>query len=514
MKKFISIIISLILAVGFLSNISVESEALINQPFKVTDGLFNQSKAYLDLGLSKLPDTEVVTVYTASANTDKFCNGVVMTEFKGKLYCQWQSSARDEDSADTWVAYSVSSDDGATWSEPFVLAPSIDNGYCSSGGWYVNDDAIVGYINVWPDDISPRGGYTYYTQSSDGVNWTEPAPVLMKDGSVLNGIFEQDPHVLDSGRIVSAAHFQKGLFINPVYTDDKSGVKGWVKSEYTNMSQSGSATTSREMEPSMFVNEDGNLVMIFRDQDSSYKVLASVSTDQGETWSDTVLTNMPDARQKQSAGNLPDGTAYIVGCPVNNKLRVPLVITLSADGKTFDTAYVLRLGTDAPYKVNYEGKAKRQGFHYPKSVVLGDYLYVSYAKNKESVEYVRIPLRSISLNTGITTTPTVAPTDSPVPTVMPTDTPVPTVIPTDTPVPTAVATDTPAPTLPEFTLGDVNADENINAQDALAVLKHAAKIQELNDVQMLAADVVKDDNINAQDALQILKKAAQIIESF
>lgn len=517
MKKLISIIISLVLSVGLLSHVSVASEALIEQPFKVVDNLFDQSKNDEDLGLNKIPGAEVVTVFTASDDTDKFCNGVVMTEFKGKLYCQWQSSAKNEDSSDTWVAYSVSSDDGATWSEPMVLAPSIDNGYCSSGGWYVNDDTIVAYINQWPDSVSPRGGYTYYTQSTDGVNWTAPAPVLMKDGSVLNGIFEQDPHILDSGRIVSAAHFQNGLFVNPVYTDDESGITGWVKAEYTNMPQSGSATTSREMEPSMFVNEDGNLVMIFRDQNSTYKVLASVSADQGESWSDAVLTNMPDSRQKQSAGNLPDGTAYIVGCPVNNKLRLPLAITLSTDGKTFDEAYVIGLGSEDPETIMYSGTAKRRGYHYPKSVVIGDYLYVSYAKNKEIVEYVRIPLSSISLNTSAQTAhPTVEPTAAPTvePTVAPTVEPTagPTVEPTATP--TVEPTNTPVATEPTYSLGDVNSDGKINAQDALLVLKHAAKIVELDEVQYLAANVIADESINAHDALQILKKAAQIIESF
>ena len=505
MKKILSLLISLTIILSvFLPEVNQCQNVLAaEQPFKVVSGLYNQNRSYEDLGLSKVPGMEVVTVYKASANTDKFCNGVVIAEFKGKLYCQWQSSAYDEDAADTWVAYSVSEDDGATWSEPMVLAPTIEDGYCSSGGWYVNEDAIVGYINVWPDDVSPRGGYTYYTKSDDGENWTEPAPVLMKDGSVLNGIFEQDPHVLESGRIVSAAHFQSGLFINPVYTDDKSGVTGWVKAEYKNMSQSSSATASREMEPSLFVNEDNELIMIFRDQNSSYKVLASVSKDNGESWSDTVLTNMPDSRQKQSAGNLPDGTAYIVSCPVNNKLRVPLTISLSKDGKTFDKAYVLGLGSEAPTNVIYAGKAKRQGYHYPKSTVIGDYLYVSYAKNKESVEYVRIPLTEISLNSGelVTATPEITPTITP------------TINPTEI-ISTLAPTEMPTPTVTEYVLGDVNADGNINASDALLVLKHAAKLEILSKLQCLSANVVTDDSIDAKDALQILKKAACIIEDF
>ena len=369
-----------------------------DQPFVVTDGLFDQSKVDTDLGLSRIEGAETVTVFTATDDTDHYCNGVVMTEFKGKLYTQWQSSAKDEDAEDTWVAYSVSDDNGATWSAPKVLVPTIGNGYCSSGGWFVSGDTLVSYINVWYSDTTPRGGFAYYVESTDGENWSEMKPVLMKDGTPMQGIIEQDPHVLASGRIINAAHFQPGLFAYPIYTDDPSGTKGWVKAQYTCMEQAAGATTSREMEPSLYVNEDGSIVMTFRDQKSSFVRLASISTDQGETWSKTVSTNMPDSRAKQSAGNLPDGTVYLVGCSVNNKNRWPLTITLSSDGKTFDTAYVLRTHDEFP-ELKYTGKAKRLGFHYPKSVVIGDYLYISYATSKEYVQYTRIPLAAISLNT-------------------------------------------------------------------------------------------------------------------
>ena len=369
-----------------------------DQPFVVTDGLFDQSKVDTDLGLSRIEGAETVTVFTATDDTDHYCNGVVMTEFKGKLYTQWQSSAKDEDAEDTWVAYSVSDDNGATWSAPKVLVPTINNGYCSSGGWFVSGDTLVSYINVWYSDTTPRGGFAYYVESTDGENWSEMKPVLMKDGTPMQGIIEQDPHVLASGRIINAAHFQPGLFAYPIYTDDPSGTKGWVKAQYTCMEQAAGATTSREMEPSLYVNEDGSIVMTFRDQKSSFVRLASISTDQGETWSKTVSTNMPDSRAKQSAGNLPDGTVYLVGCSVNNKNRWPLTITLSSDGKTFDTAYVLRTHDEFP-ELKYTGKAKRLGFHYPKSVVIGDYLYISYATSKEYVQYTRIPLAAISLNT-------------------------------------------------------------------------------------------------------------------
>ena len=92
--------------------------------------------------------------------------------------------------------------------------------------------------------------------------------------------------------------------------------------------------------------------------------------------------------------------------------------------------------------------------------------------------------------------------------------PIPTASPVPTIPPTALPTEHPEETEVPYILGDVNADGNINAQDALLVLKHAAKIEELDEVQQLAADVVADESINAKDALQILKKAAHIIDSF
>ena len=46
--------------------------------------------------------------------------------------------------------------------------------------------------------------------------------------------------------------------------------------------------------------------------------------------------------------------------------------------------------------LRFEGRYKRPGFHYPKSVIWKDYLYVGYATNKEDVELTRVPLSSLS----------------------------------------------------------------------------------------------------------------------
>ncbi|MBQ8927623.1 MAG: exo-alpha-sialidase [Oscillospiraceae bacterium] len=359
--------------------------------FTVADGLFDQSNTDT-LGLRVPEGLETVTVWRADDASDHYCNGVCLAAFGGKLYCQWQSSQTDEDSADTHVMYAVSSDGGRTWSDAKVLIQSIGDGYCTSGGWLSAGDRLIAYINFWDNGLSVRGGWTYYMTSEDGENWSSPQPVTMADGTPLNGVFEQDPHVLANGRIVNAAHFQDGLFVCPIYTDDPTGISGWRKGAFT---PSGSGTSSTEMEPSLFVQQDGTLVMIFRDQSSSYRKLCAYSRDNGVTWSRVQKTDMPDARTKQSAGNLSDGTAFLAGCPVENSLRSPLAVTLSADGRHFDRAYLLRSNESDP-ALMYEGKAKRLGFHYCKSLVYDGSLYVGYATNKEAVEISIVPEASLT----------------------------------------------------------------------------------------------------------------------
>lgn len=69
---------------------------------------------------------------------------------------------------------------------------------------------------------------------------------------------------------------------------------------------------------------------------------------------------------------------------------------------------------------------------------------------------------------------------------------------------------------PEITvkLGDVDQDENITATDALAVLKHAAKLQILEGDLLVAAEVTGEGTIDASDALEILKVAAKLRPEF
>lgn len=65
-----------------------------------------------------------------------------------------------------------------------------------------------------------------------------------------------------------------------------------------------------------------------------------------------------------------------------------------------------------------------------------------------------------------------------------------------------------------YTLGDVNMDGKIDAQDALKVLRYSVKIETLTETEQLAANVKKDQAVDSQDALKILRYSVKLITSW
>lgn len=331
---------------------------------------------------------ETIVVYAPGPDDDHYVNNAVLTRFKGRYWCMWQSSAKDEDSPDTHVCIS-SSRNGKKWSRPKTIAHCTDSTFATPGGWIVHNDTLTAFINVFKD--IKAGGRAFYITTGNGRKWSSQKPVLMADGTAMNGILEQDPHRIDESRIVGAAHFRPGLKARPIYTDDLSGHGGW-KIGRIRMEDKG--TQSRGLEPSLYLKPDGTIVMLFRDQASSFRKLSSESRDRGRTWSELYLSDLIDSRSKQSAGNLPDGRAYIVSNPTGSKDRTRLGIAFSTDGTDFSDYIILRDRDDLSVQQK-KGKYKTIGYSYPKTFIHEGYIYISYSENKEKIVITRMLIPEI-----------------------------------------------------------------------------------------------------------------------
>ena len=60
----------------------------------------------------------------------------------------------------------------------------------------------------------------------------------------------------------------------------------------------------------------------------------------------------------------------------------------------------------------------------------------------------------------------------------------------------------------------ITANEIEIAEDALLILRIAAKLQTPTEEQRIAGDVDKSGSVDANDALDVLKKAAKLIDVF
>ena len=376
-KPFILRVILLFAGVTVLASCSVKEKRLPH----VSGSLFDLSDTGC-LGLLQLEGSEKVVVYEGAG----YVNNVVITYFRERYYCMWQDSEQDEDSPDTRVLFSTSPD-GRHWERPSVLATPTDSTFVSPGGWINNETSLSAILNYICSSDRSKGGTAWFMRTVDGTEWSGIRPLLMSDGRPMAGILEQDPLRLPDGRTVGAAHLRPGLRVNPVYTDDPTGLTGWKEAAFPGGEGS-------PLEPSQYMAPDGRLVMLFRDQASSFMKLASVSDDGGESWSPTALTNIPDSRSKQCAGSLPDGRVFWVGNPTGNKSRRILALAISEDGYRFDKAFLLAGPEELPTR-RREGRYKTLGYNYPKAAVLGDDLWISLSQNKEDAIVFRIPLESL-----------------------------------------------------------------------------------------------------------------------
>lgn len=364
-------------------------EDAASSPLRTVDRLFDQ-RNLITLGLPVIP-AEHQVLYRATEDGFKFCHHPNLGVWNGRLYLMWSNGLTHEDHNGQRILYS-STVDGEHWSKPAVLAADHDGPgplACVAAGWHDAGETLVAYYTAIPEGkpgVDERNTLFYLT-TKDGRTWSEPQ-------KLAQGFFIEGPRRLPGGRLLMNGQWARRQ-PRLRYSDSADGINGWRDGAIREIEGVYSFP-----EPSWFVRPDNSVVMIFRTKSGDPWIYASESRDQGQTWSTPVKTNFPDATARAFAGNLPDGTAFIISNPAttpskthpNIGRRNPLTIALSDDGVVFDRAYAIRA---EPTSMRFPGKNKVHGWQYPAAIVWKDFLYVAYSINKEDEGVSRIKLSDL-----------------------------------------------------------------------------------------------------------------------
>lgn len=356
-------------------------------PVRAAEGLFDQSQSQT-LGLKTIKG-EHVPLYRATQGDFQFCHHANLVAFKGRLYAMWSNGRVHEDSNGQRVLI-CHSEDGLHWTKPEILVDDPDGKdgpmACVAAGFLVAGDKLIAYYTsiVHQKPIHPKNTL-YAVESIDAKTWGKPV-------RIAEGFFIDGPRRLKSGRLLLVGQFANKQ-PHLMFSDASDGLTGWTDGKIP------ASDIFSFPEPTWFTRRDGRVVILFRTRSGNFQLYASVSRDDGKTWSKPTETNFPDATARSFAGNLPDGTAFLINNPSQTPSsyptvgrRIPLTISLSNDGVTFNRAFVIRGETT---DMRYKGKSKLAGWQYPAALAWKGVLYVIYSINKEDVGLTRIPLDAL-----------------------------------------------------------------------------------------------------------------------
>lgn len=354
--------------------------------FRAADRLFDNGDLKT-LGLKTISGRHTM-LYRAPDDGYRFCHHPNLVVFRGRMYCMWSNGKVNEDDAGQRILYCHTAD-GKSWSPPKQLTDHRGGkGICVAAGWHVDGETLVAfYTTTGGSNFHPDTCLRAQT-SRDGQAWSESK-------RLASGFYIESPQKLAKGGLLMAGEQvgenRKTKRMKFLITDDASGLAGWREVKLPAISQ-GDRKNYGYTEPSFYHRPDGTLVASLRNY--SGFLYSTFSQDNGETWSPPTRTNYFDSTARTSAGNLPNGTAFLI----NNAMpkrgnRSLLTLGLSEDGVVFDRAWIVR---GEPTKMRHPGRSKANGWQYPHAISWKGSFFVAYSINKEDVAVTRISLEDLA----------------------------------------------------------------------------------------------------------------------
>ena len=264
----------------------------------------------------------------------------------GRLYVGWYSGGVREPHIDNFNLLVYSDDQGKSWSRPLLVIPSSRERLVHALDiqlWLSPDGRLYVYWvqnNVKPAIKNPDGSYVYPGYESDGYIFNDfthaewcvvcdapdaENPVFGEPRYVDRGFLRCKPLVTSGGRILNFNYDQTSEYYGYSYSDDNC--------ESFTHAYGGKKLPTPFDESMAYERRDGSIRMLART--SVGYAAESISYDDGISWTDGALTDIPNANTRLYVSRTPSGRVIMVGND-SSKSRCRMTVYLSDDdGKSW-----------------------------------------------------------------------------------------------------------------------------------------------------------------------------------
>ena len=309
------------------------------------------------------------------------CHASTIVETKSGLVAAWFGGTAERNPD---VCIYVARNENGKWTAPVAVADGVGFATNRLPTWnpalfQPKNGPLLLFYKVGPAPKSWWGMMA--TSSDDGKTWSPP--VRLPDG--ILGPIKNKPVQLANGDILcgSSTEGDGGWRVHFERTSDFG--KTWTATPPVNDSKKIGA-----IQPSILFLKDGTIAVIGRTHND--KIFQITSSDDGKTWDEMALTDLPNPDSGTDAVTLRDGRQLLVynhnvRTGSNNKGRSPLNVAISDDGKNWRAALVLENNPNAP-----------SGFAYPAVIQTSDGLvHITYTWERKLIKHVVIDPAKLKL---------------------------------------------------------------------------------------------------------------------
>ena len=284
----------------------------------------------------------------------------------GRIYAGWCTGGTGEPHMDNFVVLIYSDDKGKTWSKPLLVIPSDRERWVHALDtqlWTAPDGSLYVYWvqnNSAPEEFGHQNctvvdGFAFYdTVHAEWLtvceNPDDENPTFSEPRYVDSGFLRCKPLVMKDGTWMNCNYDQ----INDRYGYSLSTDQGKT---WQHMYGAVKAPTPYD-ETMTYQKKDGSIRMFART--TTGEMAESTSFDNGQTWTETKGSGLPNCNSRFYVGRTPSGRIMLVTNDSNTFERCKMTVYLSEDdGETWKYKRCIdaRTGLSYPDVDYYDGKA-------------------------------------------------------------------------------------------------------------------------------------------------------------